>query len=156
MVTRRAFIRIGAGAALGAAAFPLLEACGGGSTSNAPAASIDPGGAADLKVAWWGGTDRAQRTQQVIALFQKKYPKATVAASFTDFNSYFQKLNTQAAGGGLPDVVQLGGGYVPQYAGEGQLLDLSRYAGATLHLSDFEKGQLDQGSVNGKLYAVSL
>src|SRR6266496_2365957 len=128
MVTRREFIWRGAALGLGAAALPVLEACSGG----------------------------AQRTQQVIGLFESRYPKSTLSASFTDFNSYFQKLNTEAAGGGLPDVIQLGGGYVPQYAGEGLLLDLSRYAGHTIHLGDFEKGQLDQGSVNSRLYAVSL
>jgi pectin-derived oligosaccharide transport system substrate-binding protein len=145
MVTRRGFIRAGLAAGLSG---PILSACSG-------VASSGGGGKDGFQVAWWGGSDRAKRTQQVIKLFEKKHGMK-LSESFSDFDSYFQKLNTEAAGGGLPDVLQLGGGYVPQYMHKGQLLDLTTFAEKRIDVKDFDAGQLAQGRVNGKLYAVSI
>jgi multiple sugar transport system substrate-binding protein len=39
---------------------------------------------------------------------------------------------------------------------KGQLLDLSKYLKGTIDVSDFDQGQLAQGKVDGKLYAVSI
>lgn len=152
MLTRRDFIRAGAGLGIGAVTIPLLDACsglagGGGDTA---------GGGTTIEAAWWGGSDRAKRTQEVIKLFEKKNAKDKITASFSDIDPYFQKLNTEAAGGGLPDIIQLGGGYVPQYMHKGQLLDLTKYTdNGTIDVGDYDKGQLAQGQVDGKLYAVS-
>lgn len=145
MTTRREFLYAGATLGMGAALAGCSGVAGGGGGK----------GKTTFEVAWWGGTDRVKRTQRAITLFEKKFPKDAATTSFSDFNSYFQKLNTGAAGGGLPDVVQLGGGYVPQYMHKGLLLDLSKYT-KTIDVSDFDKGQLEQGEVDGKLYAVSI
>lgn len=155
MLTRREFVRAGAGLGIGALAVPLLDACSGVAGGGGTGGGGGKGGAT-IQIAWWGGSDRAKRTQDVMALFRKKFTKDKTSASFSDFNSYFQKLNTEAAGGGLPDVLQLGGGYVPQYMHKGQLLDLSKYIKGTIDVSDFDKGQLEQGQVDGKQYAVSI
>lgn len=152
MVTRRSFLSSAAALGIGAVASPVLAACSGVAGGGGGG-----GGSQNIQVAWWGGSDRAKRTQQVIALFEKSHPGVHVSASFSDINSYFQKLNTQAAGGGLPDVVQLGGGYVPQYMHEGQLLDLSSLVSkGTIDTGDFDQSQINQGTVDGKLYAVSV
>jgi multiple sugar transport system substrate-binding protein len=153
MTTRRAFL----GAALGvSAAAAGLTACSGVAGSGGGGGNA-AGDSAEILVNWWGGDDRAKRTQQVISLFGKAHSNVKVTASFSDFNSYFQKLNTQAAGGGLPDVIQLGGGYVPQYMRKGQLLELTKYVDdKTIDLSDVDKGQIEQGQVDGKLYAVTI
>ena len=55
-----------------------------------------------LRVAWWGGNDRAQRTQQAIDLFTKRYPQWKFNVEFTNYFAYWDKINTQAAGGALP------------------------------------------------------
>src|SRR5215467_9036224 len=109
MLTRRDLLRAGAGLGIGALTLPLLDACSGVASSGGEGGGGK--GGATIQIAWWGATDRAKRTQDVMKLFEKKFPKDKTTASFSDFNSYFQKLNTEAAGGGLPDVLQLGGGY---------------------------------------------
>jgi multiple sugar transport system substrate-binding protein len=151
MVTRRSFLHAGAALGIGALTSSALAACSG------VAGGGGGGGSQNIQVDWWGGSDRVKRTQNVIALFKQSHPSVNVSASFSDINSYFEKLNTQAAGGGLPDVVQLGGGYVPQYMHKGQLLDLTDLVNkGTIDIGDYDQSQINQGKVNDRLYAVSI
>ncbi|NED87789.1 extracellular solute-binding protein, partial [Streptomyces sp. SID11233] len=64
----------------------------------------------------WGNDDRATRTNNAVKLFEKEHPGITVRTSNADFGSYLTKLATQAAGGGVPDVVQLDYRQISQYA----------------------------------------
>ena len=157
MLTRREFTAAGLGLVAAPGLAALLEACGGGSTGGGPSRTIGPeasGGTA--QIAWWGGNDRAKRTQQVMDLFTAKYPKWKFDSSFTGFGAYWDKINTQAAGGALPDIIQMDMRYIGQFTARNQLLDLSKYVGAELNLSDYDKGQREQGTIGGKLYGVSL
>src|SRR3979411_240352 len=61
-----------------------------------------------ITYAWWGATSfRNEVSQQVISLFQQKYPNAKVDPSIADFNTHFQKLTISAAAGDLPCVPQM-------------------------------------------------
>jgi multiple sugar transport system substrate-binding protein len=156
MLTRRQFTAAGLGLAASPSLLALLEACGGGGTAPAARESGPEASGGKLEIAWWGGSDRAKRTQQVMDLFAKKYAKWSFDSSFTGFNAYWDKINTQAAGGALPDIIQMDMRYLGQFTQRNQLLDLSKYVSAELNMGDFDKGQRDQASVNGKLYGVSL
>jgi multiple sugar transport system substrate-binding protein len=161
MLTRREFNRAGAVVALGATAATLLDACGfAAGPSSVPS---DSSGAkyavpktANLQIAWWGGSDRAQRTQQVMDLMKKQQPGWTMAGQFSPFSPYWIKMNTQAAAGALPDVFQMSVSYIGRYADRKEVLDLSKYRTDPLNLGDFDKGQLAQGTIGGKLFAISL
>lgn len=78
---------------------PALSACSAASGSTSHGVT--------LRFSWWGNDDRAARTEQAVRLFEKEHPGVTARTSNGDFGSYLQKLATQAAGGGVPDVVQL-------------------------------------------------
>jgi multiple sugar transport system substrate-binding protein len=156
MLTRREFTAAGLGLVASPSLVALLEACGGGSSAPAAVQTGPEASGGKLEIAWWGGSDRAKRTQQVMDLFSKKYPKWSFDSSFTGFNAYWDKINTQAAGQALPDIIQMDMRYIGQFTQRGQLLDLSKYADAELNLGDFDKGQLEQATINGKLYGVSL
>jgi multiple sugar transport system substrate-binding protein len=155
MLTRREFTAAGLGLIASPSLLGLLEACGG-SPAPAPRQTGPETSGGKLEIAWWGGSDRAKRTQQVMDLFTKKYPKWSFDSSFTGFNAYWDKINTQAAGGALPDIIQMDMRYLGQFTQRGQLLDLSKYADSELNLGDFDRGQREQATVNGKLYGVSL
>src|SRR5690349_19390257 len=103
------------------AAFALAgcSGSGGGSTelSNEPVT---------LRFTWWGSDARHQRTQQVITLFQKKYPNITVKGEFKDWNGYWDSLATTTAAQEAPDVIQMDELYLASYAQRGALLDLNR------------------------------
>ncbi|HXM54393.1 MAG TPA: extracellular solute-binding protein [Candidatus Dormibacteraeota bacterium] len=157
-MTRRQFTRVGLGGlATGLGAWPLLEACGfasGGQTATKSSGTAEIT-SANLQLGWWGGADRAKRTQQVMDLFKQKHAGWTLAGQSTSFNDYWTKMNTQAAAGGLPDVMQMDMAYIGRYVQSKQLLALDKYRDA-LDLGDFDKNQLAQGTVGGKLYGISL
>jgi multiple sugar transport system substrate-binding protein len=151
MPTRREVIGIGARLAMAPALSSLLSGCsvlgvGGGASAS--------GGA--LQVAWWGGNDRAQRTQKVMDLYSQKNPKWTFSGQFSDFFSYWDKINTQAAGGALPDVFQMDMRYLGQFVSKGLLADVAKLADTALNLKDFDAGLLSQGKVKDGLYGIPL
>lgn len=144
MTTRRAFLRNAVGVTAGAVALPVLQACGGGGS-----------GRDDLEVSWWGGSVRDKLTQKVLKLYKQKHPKENVTGQFAAWSGYWQKMSTLAAGGSLPDVIQMDPSYIGEYTDRGQIMDLSKYK-STLALGDFDSGQLETGMVKGKLTGISL
>ena len=108
-----------------------------------------------LRLYWWGGQARADRTQAVMDLFGKANG-VQFDGEFNAFNDYWPKLGTQIAGGNAADVIQMDYRYLVEYANKGAIAPLNSYAGKGLDLSDFDKDQLDGGKVDGKLYAISL
>jgi multiple sugar transport system substrate-binding protein len=124
----------------------LLAGCGGSGESAG-------GGKVVLRYTWWGNPDRAERTEQAVALFEKRHPNVRVQTSFSGYDAYKQKLATQAAGGDAPDVMQLDYRQIDQYASGDVLLDLGRQK-EVLHTSETDPGLLGTGRVDGTQYAV--
>lgn len=143
MISRRNFITA---IATGVAATALLSACG---TSGSDAGTAE--NPTVLNYTWWGNDDRAERTNKAIALFNEKNPTIKVVGTFSDWAGYWQKRATEAAGGGLPDVMQWDLSYLRDYAQRNQLLDLSD---AGIDLSSFEETLLPSGRVNDKQFGV--
>jgi multiple sugar transport system substrate-binding protein len=132
-----------------------------GSTALAAAGAmggLTPAQAADvhLRLYWWGGQARADRTNAVSDLFAKANPGFTYDKEFNAFNDYWPKLGTQVAGGNAPDVFQMDYRYIVEYAKRGAVQALDDYVGKGLDLSDFDEDQIEGGRVDGKLYAISL
>lgn len=156
MVTRREFLQTSALAAV-ALALPLAD------SQSARAATIRTRDReaslpkeAQIQFAWWGGSTRDILTEDLIKLFEKVHPGWSVTPSFAEFTNYFDEMDVRAAASDLPDVLQNGGAWVPQYADDHQLLDLTPYTkSGALDIAGFDPGQLLQGSDNGKLYALT-
>jgi multiple sugar transport system substrate-binding protein len=117
-------------------------ACGGSSGDD---------GSVELRFGWWGNNDRAAATQRVIEAFQAKNPGIKVKGSYTDFNSYFDRLATEVAGGRAPDVITLGGAYPREYGDRGALLDLAKTG---LKTDKIGAAALDNGKFGGVQYGV--
>ncbi|MGW7720821.1 ABC transporter substrate-binding protein, partial [Streptomyces chartreusis] len=111
------------------------------------------GGKVVLRYTWWGNPDRAERTEQALALFEKQHPDIQVQTSFSAYDAYKQKLATQAAGGDAPDVMQLDYRQIDQYASGGVLLDLGEQK-AVLRTGEIDAGLLATGRLDGTQYAV--
>jgi multiple sugar transport system substrate-binding protein len=116
------------------------------------------GGPAKLRMSWWGNDDRAQRTQQVIDLFQAAYPDITVEGEPDGgAGDHFQILDTQLAASDAPDIVQFGGNW-PDY--KQYLEPLNSYLGNQLMINTPE--EFDQTALipatdaDGNLFAISL
>src|SRR5690606_25842481 len=105
--------------------------------------------------AFWGNDDRAQLYEKAFAAFNKEYPNITVRSSFLDFPAFWEKRQTEAAGGGLPDVMQFDYSYLRQYAENGLLLDLAPYLGGIIDDEPLSEEILSIGNVADGTFALA-
>ena len=105
---------------------------------------------------WWGNPERDKRTFAVIDIFNGKNAGIVVEGETLGFADYFTKLTTQIAGGNMPDVIQMGYGVMFEYINNGAIVPLDDYVGKSLDVSKIDQSALDAGTVDGKLYAVSI
>ena len=136
-------------AALGITAL-VLSGCAG---STEPAAEFDPEAEVSLDFAFWGNDDRAGRYDALIDAFTEEHPNITVNVTFSDFPSYWEKRQTEVAGGGLPDVFQFSDSYLRQYAEPGQLLDLAEVSDY-IDFDTFDESLLGTGALEGVQYSL--
>lgn len=119
--------------------------------------SAGSGESAQLTFTWWGNQVRNEVTQEVINLYQAANPGIEVEAQFAPWGDYWQKLATQSAGKTLPDLIQMDYGYLEQYVQSDLLLDLTPYIDdGTIDLGNVDDGIVQAGTVNGKVYAISM
>ncbi|WP_236720362.1 ABC transporter substrate-binding protein [Rathayibacter sp. VKM Ac-2630] len=141
-----------AAAAIAAVAAISLTACSGGGASGS--STVDPDEEITLDYTFWGNDDRAARYDQAIALFEEEHPNITINSTFTDYPGYWEKRQTEAAGGGLPDVMQFDYTYLRQYGDNGLLGDLSEYFGGVVDESTISEDLLATGELDGATYAI--
>jgi multiple sugar transport system substrate-binding protein len=111
--------------------------------------------AQSLRLTFWGGQARADRTYGVTDLYTAA--KGTdVEGEFLAWNDYWPKLATQTAGGNAPDIIQMDYRYIVEYANRNAIAPLDEFVGGALKLDDFDADQLEGGKVGGKLYGISL
>lgn len=148
----------------------MLAGCGGGNNNNnatatdsatntpsetKPAAttSAEP---VTLRIAWWGGDTRHSYTQQVIDMYEAKYPNVTIEPEYASFDDYWKKLAPQAAANRLPDIVQMDISYINQYGSNGQLEDLKPYLNSQIQVGDVNENVLSTGVIGDKQYGIPL
>ncbi len=139
-----------------------LTACSGsgGSAETAAGASGQESGAQssgskELTVAWWGNQVRNERTQAILDLYASENPGVTFDGQFSEWNDYWNKLATAAAGNSMPDIIQMDYKYLQQYVSNDLLLDLTPYIeDGTLDVSDCNEGVLNAGAVGEGMYAL--
>lgn len=108
-----------------------------------------------LRLMFWGGQSRADRTYGVTDLFTAENG-VDFEAEFMSFSDYWPKLATQVAGGNAPDVIQMDYRYIVEYAKRNAIAPLDELLGGVIQVDDFDADQLEGGKVNGKLYGISL
>lgn len=110
-----------------------------------------------LRVSWWGSQTRNDLTQQALDLYMENNPNVKIEAEFSDWSGYWDKLATQAAGGGLPDIIQMDYSYLDQYASSAQLADLNGYLeDGTIDRTYISDSVIASGTVDDSCYAISL
>ncbi|MBO3662642.1 ABC transporter substrate-binding protein [Microbacterium stercoris] len=139
-----------------AATATLLAGCAGGGGDAGPAETADPNEKVTLDFAFWGNDVRADLYTQVIDAFEEEHPNITVNESFLGFPEFWEKRQTEAAGGGLPDVMQFDYSYLRQYAENGLLLDLTPYLGEAIQTDPIDEKVLDIGKVADGQFAVPI
>jgi multiple sugar transport system substrate-binding protein len=148
-LNRRQFL-IGAGGLAAAATTMGLSACAPGSSGGSSQGGSQGGGATNLALAFWGNPTRNKNTQAEIDAFMKANPNLKISGQPGEFNTYWDKLATQTAGGNAPDIIQMDMLYIAEYGTRGALLDLGK-----VDTSKFVEGTVDSGKINGKLVGVN-
>ena len=103
-----------------------------------------------LRMVWWGNDVRAQATVEALAAFEEQYPNITVETSSLPYDGYHDTLATQFAANDAPDVFQLQGEFMAQYASQGALLPLTE-----VDLAALDPGTTENGFRDGDQLAVA-
>ena len=148
-LNRRQFL-VGAGGLAAAATTMGLGACAPGSSGGSGSQGGGGGGGTNLALAFWGNPTRNKNTQAEIDAFVKANPNLKISGQPGEFNTYWDKLATQTAGGNAPDIIQMDMNYISEYGSRGALLDLSK-----VDVSKFVEGTVDSGKINGKLVGIN-
>lgn len=136
----------------------MLGACGGNSSSGDSAESSSKesgGGSTSLVMAWWGNQVRNEKTQEALDKY-KELNGISVEGQFYQWNDYWSKLATAAAGKSMPDLIQMDYSYIDQYVENGQLLDLTPYIeSGALDTSNIPDNVLEMGVVGEGNYGIA-
>jgi multiple sugar transport system substrate-binding protein len=106
-----------------------------------------------LRFTFWGPDFYQQFTRQMVEGFTAAHPDTPVSTEPAEWSGYWDRLATQVAANDEPDVINMDGKYLAEYAGRGALADLEQLKG--LDLSGIAASDLDAGRVDGTLNAVS-
>lgn len=132
----------------------LIVACG--DNKNTSNDDNNPNGTT-IRVAWWGGQERHDITLEAIELFEELNPDIKVQPEYTGWDGYWERLNTQAAGSNLPDVVAMDLAYLNEYNNNNLVMDLAPLIEEGLiDLSDVDDVYQEMNHVDDQVLAVSL
>lgn len=106
-----------------------------------------------LRILWWGGQTRHDRTNQVIDMFSEQHG-VTVDPEFTGWGGYWDRLSVLAAAGDLPDVYQMVIERLPAFHRDGLLRNLDEVD--TIDKSVLSPGMQEAGTIDGEFVGVVL
>lgn len=103
---------------------------------------------------FWGDPGELPPNYEVIEAFEAKHPDIKIEVQHAPWGSYFDRLQTQMAGGTAPDVMFLNN--IPSYASRGVLMPLDDL----IERDDFDtstylEGLLDVFSHDGQIYGFA-
>lgn len=135
----------------------ILTGCSAsGQPAADPSPDADPVIEGTIQLSYWGSATRTEKYNKITTLFQDAYPGTTVEASASDFVSYFDKLNVQAASRSLPCVTTLQTRQLNDYTSNGTMQDLQPLIDSgQIDVSQIPENVLDTGrGPDGKLYMI--
>jgi multiple sugar transport system substrate-binding protein len=121
--------------ACGGSASPAPPASTGQAASGAPSAPASgaaspvayTGPPATIEYSIWGDPQEITSQKRIVAAFHEIEPKITVNVTVSDWDAYWDKLQTGLAGGAAPDVFAMDGPLFPDYQSRDVLLDLKPF-----------------------------
>jgi multiple sugar transport system substrate-binding protein len=137
-----------------AATILALTGCAGSGPAAEGGSTFDPDKEVTVNFTWWGNDDRAAKYTEAIELFEKEYPNVTVNGTFTDYPSYWEKRTTEAAGGGLPDVMQFDYSQMDSFGSRGLLYNLTPEYGENIDVDSIPESALSVGDIDGDSYGL--
>lgn len=128
----------------------VLAGCGGNASTGDTSGDSNA-----LTFAWWGNQTRNERTQTVLDMYSEENSGVTFDPQFAEYNDYWNKLATAAAGNSLPDIIQMDYAYLEQYVSNDLLVDLTPYIeDGTIDVSNVDEGILNSAKMGDGIYAL--
>lgn len=135
----------------------LVSACSGPTGDGAAPATDADTESIDLVFAWWGNPLRNQMTYDVLLLFEAEHPHITVEQHTVGWGDYWSMLATMAAGGNLPDVIQMADTHLGQYVANNLLIDLEPMINSgAINMSDVDPLLITLGRVGDGIFDISI
>jgi len=119
-----------------------------GATKKANASSITVWLQTDAQSGW------ADLVASVNQKFQYDHPGTTVNVQYQNWGDHLQKFDATLAGGGGPDVIEMGNTEMTKYMAAGAFADLSSAKGSFDNSGTWLKGLAASGVYHGKTYGV--
>lgn len=111
----------------------------------------------EIRAAWWGDTNRHALYQQILDAFVAEYPHVTVVPEPTSWTDYWDKLQTQSAGGNAPDFMGMHPQYASDYIRRDILEPLDPFiADGVITTDGWAEGTLATGVLNGVNYMMAM
>jgi multiple sugar transport system substrate-binding protein len=139
----------GGSTATPSASTPAASALAPSSAASVQAPSAAPSDAgytgpeATISYSIWGDPAEIKNQQAVVDAFHAANPKITVKVTVSDWDTYWDKLQTGIAGGDAPDVFAMDGPLFPDYQSRDVLLDLKPF----IDRDGYDLGQLADQAV---------
>ena len=115
----------------------------GASAAPSPSDAGYTGPEATISYSIWGDPAEIKNQQAVVDAFHVANPKITVKVTVSDWDTYWDKLQTGIAGGDAPDVFAMDGPLFPDYQSRDVLLDLKPF----IDRDGYDLGQLADQAV---------
>jgi N,N'-diacetylchitobiose transport system substrate-binding protein len=125
-----------------------LAATTSGATRTATASSITVWLQTDAQSGW---ADLVASTNQK---FQSDHPGTSVNVQYQNWGDHLQKFDATLAGGGGPDVIEMGNTEMTKYMAAGAFADLSSAKSGFDNAASWLKGLAASGVYKGKTYGV--
>src|SRR5262245_30003248 len=148
MNRRQFLLRSGTAAVAFSGAGGLLAACSGGSPAPVSASQQNR---APATVTVWDYYGSSTPVKPALAGFKQRYPWITINYQGLDWDTISTKFTVSVSSGSAPDMATLDMTWIPTYASNGLLMELSKVAGDTLNGKPI-KDQYSGGALNAMTY----
>ncbi len=134
---------------MGVLSLGLLVACGGKSAEDTKDGKIE------LQIATWANETESKEFDKILDDLNKKSPDYEIKQVVIP-QDYYTKVQTMIAGNTAPDLMWLAQEYIPAYAENGAVMDISEQLKDQnkIDMSDYYKGSLDTAIWNDKTYGL--
>jgi multiple sugar transport system substrate-binding protein len=144
-------------AALAVALVGSLAACSTSSSPTEASATEELSGTVSMLTPLFSGDADKVALTSSLAKFTADHPKVDVKVDYTSYGKLNEKVSTALASGLLPDVLQIGFGWIPPLASKNVLAPLDDLGFSKESLAaDFPAAAVQNAQFDGHVYGVPL
>lgn len=111
-------------------------------------------GPVTLKILWWGGQARHDKTLKVLDMYQAANPNVSFEPTYIAWTEYWDKLAVLAAAEDLPDIYQNVIERMPQLDEKNLMADLLKIS--AFKTEGIDKNAVSIGKIDGRLVGINL